>query len=422
MRLFPVLLAIAVSALLYVFVMEREWLYAYVGISTQEDTVVAENESATVENMIKVVALHSKAQMIDSAVVLRGQTEAVRQVEVRSETSSTVVSEPLRKGMFVEAGEDMCVLDPGTRNASLVEARARLVEAKARVSEAEMRVPENTARIAEAEARLEEALSNENAAVQLSKDGYASDTRVKNTRAAVAAALASVEAAKSGTLTSAAGIDSARAGIQSAEANVAAAQTELERIVIKAPFGGLLEVDTAELGSLMQPGTLCGTIIQLDPIKLVAFVPETEVDRVQQGALAGARLAGDDEATIQGRVTFLSRAADPSTRTFRVEIEVPNADLAIRDGQTAEILISAAGEMAHLIPASALTLNDEGLLGIRAVNGEGIVEFYKVSLLRDTPNGVWISGPPEAADIIVRGQEFVTHGVEVAATFQEAKS
>ena len=78
-------------------------------------------------------------------------------------------------------------------------------------------------------------------------------------------------------------------------------------------------------------------------------------------------------AQVVGKVTFLSRSADPTTRTFRVEIEVPNKELKIRDGQTAEILIGAAGAQAHLVPGSALTLNNDGALGLRAVDDAGIV-------------------------------------------------
>ena len=424
MRLFPVLLALIFMAGIYLYVLERDLLLSTLGLAPEEtEQVAAETANEAVDTTrIRVLAMRSEAMNIDTGVVLRGQTEAARQVDVRAETSSTVVSEPLRKGTFVEAGQEMCVLDPGTRNASLAEAKARLVEARARSTEAEGRVPENTARIAEAQARLEEALTNENVAVQLAEGGFASDTRVKNARAAVAAARASVEAATAGTSSSAAGIDSARAGIESADAGVAAAEKELERLIIRAPFGGLLESDTAELGSLLQPGALCGTVIQLNPIMLVAFVPETEVDRITVGAPAGGRLSGSAGIQVQGNVTFLSRSADETTRTFRVEIEIPNPDLKIRDGQTAEILIASEGETAHLVPASALTLNDEGTLGLRIVDDNDRVAFKKVRLLRDTTEGIWISGLPQTADIIVRGQEYVTEGVQVAATFEEPKS
>ena len=119
-------------------------------------------------------------------------------------------------------------------------------------------------------------------------------------------------------------------------------------------------------------------------------------------------------------MTFLSRSADPTTRTFLVEIAVRNPDLSIRDGQTAEIVISSTGAMAHKLPQSALTLNNEGQLGIRAVGPDDLVEFYTVQLLRDQVDGVWLGGLPDAVDVIVVGQDFVTEGVRVSPTYAEA--
>lgn len=422
MRILPILMAIVVAFILYFAITDRETARVFLGISDAaevEETVETPTSDTPVKKaLIKVVAQHSSAQQIDSAVVLRGQTEAARQVEVRAETSSTVISPPLPNGTFVEEGQLMCQLDSGTRGASLAEAKARLAEAKARLAEAKSRVPESAARVIEASARLEEAEVNQNAALRLSEGGFATDTRVKAANAAVAGAAAGVEAAKSGLTAATSGIQSAEAGIESAIAGVAAAEKEISRLQIRAPFAGLLESTTAELGSLLQPGSLCATIIQLDPIMLVAFAPETEVNRIEIGALAGARLAagGDD---VRGVVTFLSRAADPTTRTFRVEIEVANADLAIRDGQTAEILIGANGASAHLLPQSALTLNNDGALGLRVIDGDGLVSFQPVQLLRDTVNGVWLTGLPDKLNVIVVGQEYVTAGVRVAPTFRE---
>ena len=109
---------------------------------------------------------------------------------------------------------------------------------------------------------------------------------------------------------------------------MASAENEISRLKILAPFSGLLESDTAELGSLMQPGSLCATVIRLNPIKVVGFAPETEVDQIVVGSMAGARLASGRE--VVGTVKFLSRSADPQTRTFRTEIEVANTDLSIR--------------------------------------------------------------------------------------------
>jgi multidrug efflux system membrane fusion protein len=122
---------------------------------------------------------------------------------------------------------------------------------------------------------------------------------------------------------------------------------------------------------------------------------------------------------LTGLVKFLSRSADPTTRTFRVEIEVPNPDLNIRDGQTAEITVVAPGARAHLLPGSALTLNEAGKLGLRTVSDDGVVAFLPTSVLRDTAQGMWLTGLPDEIDVIVIGQEFVTQGVKVDPTFEE---
>ncbi|MDG2451630.1 MAG: efflux RND transporter periplasmic adaptor subunit [Paracoccaceae bacterium] len=402
MRLFPILTAILVSAFLYTLVIERESLMAFAqGGAVSSD--VAGEEAADETPRVGVVAVKSTASDIANAIILRGQTEAARQVDVRAETSGLVISDPLRKGAFVEAGTILCQLDLGTRNASLAEARAALAGAQARL-------PETQARVVEARARVTEAQINLNAARKLGQDGFASDTRVASSEAAAESAEAGLQAAISG-------VASAASSIESAEAAIAAVEQDIQRLQISAPFDGLLETDAAELGSLLQPGSACATIIQLDPIKLVGFAPETEVNKLEVGAVAGALLASGDEVT--GRVTFLSRSADPTTRTFRVEVQVPNSDLSIRDGQTAEILVQAAGTAAHMLPQSALTLNDQGALGVRILDQDNIVTFNPVTLLRDTADGVWLAGLPDQAEVIVVGQEFVTDGVAVDVTYRE---
>ena len=405
MRLISLVNAVLVIVALYFVVFERDALFAFAGredTETQTNTEAEATETAA-EQAVRVVALRSTAREVDSAVLLRGQTKADRQVEVLAETTSAVISEPKRKGAFVEAGDLLCELDPGSRPAQLTQAKAAKLEAESRVPEAEARLEEAHARVAEADINLR-------AARKLSETGFGSETRRITAEAEMVAAQAGIKAAE-------AQLKSTAAGIEAAEAAVSAAELELDRTAIEAPFQGLLESDAAELGSLMQPGSICATVIQLDPIKLVGFVPETEVNRVAVGSTAQAQLVTGLQ--VEGRVTFLSRSADETTRTFEVEITVPNPELLIRDGQTASIRISAEGAKAHLLPQSALTLNNEGQLGVRTVGANNVVDFVPIRLLRDTANGVWVGGLPETVDIIVVGQEYVTAGVVVAPTYKD---
>jgi multidrug efflux system membrane fusion protein len=452
MRIFPILTALAVGAALYAVVFERDRLLTLAGRDPAAevrppppDLAPPAEKSAEAVKPVRVVALASKARQVENALLVRGRTEALRQVEVRSETSGLVLSEPLRSGASVTAGEVLCRLDPGTREVSLAEARSRLAEAQSRGPEAEARIaaaeaalpearariPEAQARLAEARARLAEADLALRQAQGLSDRGLAPQNRLsaaqsamESARAGVQSAEANVEAVTAGVRGAEAQIEQARAGlrsadagVQAAEAGVAAAEREIARLEIRAPFGGLLETDSAERGSLLQPGGLCATIVQLDRIKLVGFVAETDIGRIATGAEAGARLA--DGTQVQGRVSFLSRAADDATRTFRLEVEVDNPGLEIRDGQTAEILIRSDSTVAHLLPASALTLDDGGRIGIRAVEG-AVARFLPVAVLRDTTEGVWVTGLPETVDVIVVGQDFVTDGVAIEATWREA--
>ena len=420
MKIVSIITAIVVIFVLYTLVFERE-AFNKVADGTDikrvvEERLEEENLATKVDleedsaqqtdknaELVSVVVYSSNSQNLGSSVILRGETEAARFVQVRAETFGQVISDPLRKGSFVQKDDILCRLDEGTRKAELADSLARLEEAKALI-------PQTEAKLGEANSRLEEAKINFNAASKLSEGGYASDTRV----ASVQAAMRSAEA---GVATAAAGFDSTRARIQSAEAGVATAKKEIERLTITAPFEGALESDTAEIGSLLQPGDLCGTIIQLNPIKLVGFLPETELFRVKLGASVRAQLTSGQQ--IEGNVTFLSRSADSKTRTFRVEVNVPNDGLEIRDGQTVEIAIGSDGKKAHLLPQSALTLNDEGLLGIRFVDDKNITRFAAVKLEQDSKEGVWVSGLDDTVDVIITGQEFVKEGVKVSATFKD---
>lgn len=371
MRVIPLITALFVLGSLYLLVIERETLIAFAsgqaGDAHASDARDPDAEGADPApdgeaGAIRVAVLRSHAREVDNTVLLRGRTEAARQVDVRAETSGLVVSEPLRRGADVRAGDALCELAPGVRTAALQEARARLAEAEITY----------------------------NAATQLSEGGFASQTRLASSTAA----------------------------LETAQAAVERAIEELARLVMHAPFDGLLESDTAELGSLLQPGALCATLIKLDPIRLVGFVPETQVDQLEPGAAAEARLASGRMVT--GAVTFISRAADPATRTFRVEVTVENPDNSIRDGQSAEIEIRAAATRGHLLPGSALTLDDDGALGVRVVDPDSRAQFVPVTMLRDTDRGMWLGGLPESADVIVVGQEFVREGVLVDAVMRPA--
>ena len=407
MRLFPILTALLVVAGLFMLVFQRDTLDEAAGVADTSD-IAAETETeagADDQTGLSVVVLKSTAREIETPIVIRGRTEATRRVELRAETSGQVVSDKLAKGSTVAKGDVMCRLDPGTRDASLAVAKAHLAEAKARAPEAE-------ARVIEAQARLDEATINLTAAEKLSEGGFASDTRVANARAGV-------ETARAGVISARSGAASSDAAIQSASAAVAGAEREIERLEIRAPFAGELETDTADIGTLLQPGALCVTLVQYDPVRVVGFVSELLVDQLSTELIANVRLASG--RTLQGSVTFVADTADPATRTFRVDVEMlpTEGEIPVRAGQTAEIVVTGQGTVAHLLPQSALTLNDDGNLGVRVALEDNTAGFMPVTVVRDSLQGVWVSGLGDAADVIIIGHHYVTDGSALAITYQE---
>lgn len=365
MRIISILTAALVAGALWLLIMDRDRLDRWTGrdsAAPEPAQAVAAPAAAVPETASaqSVLVREIAAQPLQSGVLLRGRTEAARSVEMRAETAGRVVSAPLPRGTQVDAGAVLCRLDPGTRPAALAEAEARLAEAD---------------------------LTARNTDV-LREAGNAAETR----RLAAQSALAAARSA------------------------VAAMQADLARTEITAPFAGLLEDDSAETGTLLQPGGLCATVVALDPLRLVGFAAERDVARIAPGAQAGGRLA--DGQMLAGTVSFVARSADAATRTFRVEITVPNPEGAIRDGQTAELLIATPGVSAHLVPASALTLDDDGHVGLRLADADNRARFARVTVLRDSADGIWVSGLPDPARVIVRGQDYVTDGVALAVTME----
>lgn len=185
---------------------------------------------------------------------------------------------------------------------------------------------------------------------------------------------------------------------------------ELNRTEVKAPFSGYLE-QIVKPGNYLERGQVCATIIQLNPITFMAEVPEFKINKVKNDQGVVLKLVTGEE--VEGKLTFVSKSASPTTRTFKVESQVKNPGGFIRDGLTADMTIKIDKVLAHKISPSILLLSDEGKLGIRSVK-ENLVEFNEIIILEDSADGVWIVGIPEIIEIIIQGQGFVENGQKVS--------
>ena len=392
MRISSIIIAIIVCAGIAGFIFRNDF-NAY--LNTQDVIIEETNEISSElkekkinkQKAVSVLVQKSNEQEVTNGILLRGQTKAFKSVQVKAETSGSVISQPIRKGTFVKNGELLCELEVGTKSDVLSEAKVALA----------LSLDELDASIHQYELRVQAAERQKS----LLKRGV-------GTEAAVEAAELSASSAETQSL-------SKRQAVANVEARINRATTELNNTKIIAPFDGLLESDTAEYGDFMQTGAPCGTLLALNPIKLIGYATETQVSKIEVNTTAGARLISGD--TVSGTVSFISRSADPTTRTFLVETTVPNENYEIREGSTADIYISLSGAKGHLLPQSSLTLNSSGVLGVRiALNDKA--KFIPINIIRDAEEGVWVTGLPDTVDVIIVGQEYVTDNSNIKVSYK----
>jgi multidrug efflux system membrane fusion protein len=214
--------------------------------------------------------------------------------------------------------------------------------------------------------------------------------------------------------------DNARSALAMARSLLEAAAAEMTRNEVRAPFDGIVDRVTVERGSSVMQGGEVATVLNLDPILAIGEVSERDLQYLKIGDEADVRMVNGQ--TVKGKVRYISRDASAETRTFRIEVAIPNGEGAIPAGMTAEITLRAASADAVILPRSVVTLSGDGDLGIRAVDKDNKVTFHTIDLVDDTPTGLVLGGIPKDARIVVAGQDLVTEGDQVNAVEADAET
>ena len=187
---------------------------------------------------------------------------------------------------------------------------------------------------------------------------------------------------------------------------------------MRAPFKGVFEKRLADTGEFLGPGGSCGVVVELDPIVVITDAPERNAGQIRIDA--PARLKLSDGAETPGRVRYIAKTADPTTRMFRVEVEVANPRNAIPVGRVAEIRIQTGQGDAHKVNPALLTLDEQGRIGVRYLDVGGVVSFAPADIVDETAEGTWIAGLPRESLIVAEGQENVKPGLRVTPQVLDA--
>lgn len=322
----------------------------------ETDAAVTESESRTREP-IRVRVRRSVAQRHADALLLTGQTEPSREATLAARTAGLITDIAAAEGNPVKAGDVIATIG----------------------------IDDREERLAEAKALLEQRRIEFNAAKKLSDRGFQSQTELAQ----------------------------AAAQMEAAQAGLRRAELDIEHTVIRAPFDGILQKRRVEVGDYLGIGDPVAVVVDLDPLLAVAQVSEREIAAVTRGAEARIRLVTGE--ILAGRVGYISSVGDAGTRTFRVEVELPNADNRLAAGLTSEIRLPVQTVDAHSLSPAALTLDGEGRIGVMAVDESAVARFHPVTIVGDGGDGVWVADLPDELVIITVGQEFVLPGEPVTA-------
>jgi multidrug efflux system membrane fusion protein len=331
------------------------WLLSGSLFKTQE-TASADAPEQKPE-LTKVEVTWLEASMMQRQHVVQGQVEAWRRVELRSQISATVVRLNQDKGSPVKQDEVLLSLSADNRPAQVKKG-----EADVRQREAD----------AKAATRLRERnMVSANELIRLQSE------------------------------------------LAKARAELDMARIQLGNTQITAPFAGTYDQRMVELGDFVQPGQSLLTLVDISQLKVSAQIAQQEVIQLKLGQPVRVELL--DGRELQGELHFIAAAADPDSRSFRIEVKVDNPEALRLAGASATLHIQTGESLAQRISPALLSLDKAGRHGVKWVNEQQQVVFTPVQLISVDNQGAWVSGLPHKVALITLGQGFVEPGQQVSS-------
>lgn len=216
---------------------------------------------------------------------------------------------------------------------------------------------------------------------------------------------------------SAATLDERRAQLKQAEADIEAIKSRIDRLVIRAPFDGVLGLREVSVGALIQPGDTITTLDDLSVMKVDFDVPSIFLSSLQAGQKIEGRIDAYPDRLFTGTVQTINPQIDAVTRTVRVRAIVPNPDMIMRPGLLMTISLARLPRLAIVVPEEALIKRgSDNFVFVVAKNNEGkdIVNHRKVQINGRKVGYVEIVEGLGAGDkVVIHGQDNLSEGTMI---------
>lgn len=214
---------------------------------------------------------------------------------------------------------------------------------------------------------------------------------------------------------------------EQSRSNLAALEERLARTTVTAPINGVFEERLVEIGSMVSPGTPVARIVQTDTIRIAAGVPERFALGLPSGAAASVSFDALADSVFEGPVNYVGAVVDQDSRTFPIELTLPNPGGLIKPGMIAEIsIVQEEIADALVVPQQALVAMEDGYLVFVVEGGgeEARAGARTVGISVSQGNEVVVgSGLSDGDLLVVVGQQGLTAGdrVRVVPSVRDAE-
>jgi RND family efflux transporter MFP subunit len=213
-------------------------------------------------------------------------------------------------------------------------------------------------------------------------------------------------------------LDAADTQAKSAKANLDLVDYIAKNAYMKAPFAGIIAARNMEEGDMINPmmgmGQSILTLMDLSRVKIAVDAPADEIEKIRIGQKCLVRIASRPGEVFHGEVYSKNLAADPLSKTFKVEVVIDNPDMKIKAGVFADISIEyIRKENVYLLPLTALLAGDKDVM----VNDNGVARRRTLTVgERNGSRFEVLAGVNPADQVLVEGNYDLKEGTAIVVS------
>jgi RND family efflux transporter MFP subunit len=336
---------------------------------------------------------------LSSTLTVAGEFQPYQEVELHAKVSGYIRRINVDIGDRVKAGQVVATLEVPELSAQVAGSQAEIRHSQSEIARAQSGVAlaeANYVALHAAYTRLSEASKR--------RPGLIAEQELDDSRAKDQDAQANIDVAKSA-------LEATKEQLGISQADNQRVQSLKDYSVVTSPFSGVVTMRYADVGSLIQAGTASNTqsmpvvkVAQSDLLRLRMPVPEQDVPFIRIGGDVSIKLQATGK-TFTGKIIRFTRELSTSTRTMLAEVDVPNPDLALSTGMTAQTTIVLQSQTNVLTVPAGAVLNGDGQASVLIVDTDNKIQKVAVTLGIQGPDRIEIlRGLSDNQSVIVSGQ------------------